>query len=171
MTRFLYIVVSHTPLWVWALLAYLVAKGLAQARDHRVPEWRVVLQPLAMGLFSFVSASTVFGWQAAAQPAWLGAAGFGFVVGSWQGWPRKVRALPEGGFAIGGSWIPLMLILAIFALRYVCATALAIAPTLTADTWFTAAACALYGLPAGLLSARARKVLGHAPSRPRWAIA
>lgn len=159
MSLFIVTVLTHTPIWVWCLLAALLALGLRQTRDHQVSRPRVLLQPLAMGAWSLASASSAFGWQLAVQPAWLAGAAAGFALNHWLGLPRRVQSLGNGRYAIGGSWTPLALILAIFVLRYAAAVALAMVPALAAVQAFEGIASLLYGLPIGLLAARAARVL------------
>ena len=159
MSLFITTVISRTPLWVWVLLAALVALGLMQARDHVLTRTRVLIQPIALGAMSFWSASSAFGWHALVQPTWLVGFALGFVLNQSLRLPRRVQAMPDGRFAVGASWVPLGLILAIFMMRYVGAVSLAVVPQLAALPLFAAAVSLLYGLPSGLLAARARRLL------------
>lgn len=166
MQSFIFAVITHTPPWVWGLLAALVVLGLLQTRDQVVSRPRVLALPLAMGLLSLCSCSLAFGMHASVQPLWLLGLALGVALNRPLGLPRQVHLLHDGRFAIGGSWAPLVLMLSIFALRYAVAATLAIAPRLAAEPAFAAAASLLYGLPAGLLAARAWRVLGLAAGRP-----
>ncbi len=159
MSQFIVSVVSHTPLWVWGLLAALVALGLSQARDHVLTAPRLLLQPLGMGAYAFFGATQAFGWHAGVQPLWLLGLALGFGLNHWLRLPRRMQALPDGRFAIGGSWTPLALILGVFLLRYGAAVAMALTPQLAHQPWFAALASAFYGLPIGVLAARAVRVL------------
>ncbi len=167
MSQFILSVVTHTPLWVWGLLAALVALGLSQSRDHVLTAPRLLLQPLGMGAFAFSGATQAFGWHAGVQPPWLLGVGLGFGLNHWLRLPRRMQALPDGRFAIGGSWTPLALILGVFMLRYVAAASMAVVPQLASQSLFAALASALYGLPIGVLAARAARVL----CLPRHAVA
>jgi hypothetical protein len=166
MSTFLFNVLTHTPPWVWVLLAALVTLGLMQTRDQIVSRARMLAQPLALGALSLWSASVAFGLHASVQAMWLLGLTLGVSASHVLGLPRRVRPLPDGRFAIGGSWTPLVLMLSIFALRYGVAASLAIAPRLVAEPAFAALASLCYGLPAGLLVARALHVRvqpGRAP--------
>src|SRR5439155_15157054 len=46
-------IVQHTPVWVWGLLAGLVALGVSQARDREVSLARITILPLVMLALSF----------------------------------------------------------------------------------------------------------------------
>ncbi len=159
MPHFLTAVFSNTPLWVWAILAALLALGVKQAQDHVVGRTRLLLQPLVLGALSVVSALGAFGLQPHTAGGWLIGALAGVLLNRMLGLPRRVQALPDGRFAIGGSWAPMVLLMAIFWLRYAVAVSLAMSPALRADTLFALLACALYGLASGLIGARAWRVL------------
>jgi hypothetical protein len=75
--------------------------------------------------------------------------------------PRRVQALADGRFAIGGSWAPMVLMLAIFLQRYTVGVAIAVVPAWAHNVDFALAASLLGGLPTGLLVARALRVLAH----------
>lgn len=159
MSTFLYTIVTHTPIWVWCLLAGLVALGLRQSRDQVLSLHRVLLLPAAMGAWAFFSATQAFGWHPATVAAWLTGLGLGYALNRWLMLPRRVQALADGRFAIAGSWAPLVLFLTIFITRYAVAASLAVVPELAMLPAFAGAACVFYGLPSGLLAARARRVL------------
>jgi hypothetical protein len=74
--------------------------------------------------------------------------------------PRRVSANADGSFTIGGSVAPLLLFMGVFLVRYVVNVALAIQPALSGNPEAAAAAAIAYGLTAGLLAARSRKIWG-----------
>ncbi len=164
MTTFIFSVFSHTPVWVWAVLGALGALGLQQARNHVLSRSRVLIQPLALSALSLFGASSAFGLHPVAQGGWLVGLLLGAALNQTLGLPRQVQVLADGRFAIGGSWVPMALLMLIFWLRYIVAVALVITPSLAGQTLFAAAACALYGAASGLFGARAWRVLRQAAS-------
>jgi hypothetical protein len=166
MSTFLTTVVTHTPLWVWGLLAGLVALGLRQSRDRVLSLRQVLLLPAAMGTWAFFSATQVFGGHLPTVAAWLAGLGLGYALNRWLMLPRRVQALADGRFAIDGSWAPMVLFLTIFMVRYAVSASLAVVPELATLPIFAAVACALYGLPSGLLAARAQRVLQARAQKP-----
>ena len=164
MTHFLITVFSNTPLWVWAILVALLALGFKQTRAHVVGRTRVLVQPLVLGTLSVLAATSAFGLQPNTAIGWLLGAVAGVLLNRLLGLPRQVQALPGGRFAIGGSWVTMVLLMAIFWLRYAVAVSLAMAPALRANTLFALAACALYGLASGVFGARAWQVLRTSPT-------
>ncbi len=158
MTPFALTILSHTPPWVWLILAALVALGLLQARDHVLSARRLLIQPLALAALSVQSALGAFGLQPLVAAGWLLGVVAGAVLNRWLGLPRQVRVLADGRFAIGGSWAPMALLMGIFWLRYAIAASLAMLPALANLPGFELAACAVYGLACGLFGARAWRV-------------
>lgn len=156
-------ILSHTPLWVWALLAALVALGLKQARDHVISRTGLLVLPLVLGLLSITAVGRAFGPHAAVLASWaLGLAG-GAAVFTLLRAPLRAEALSARRFRIGGSWLPMVLLLAVFTLRYVVSAALAVQPTLAQASGFALGASLLYGLFVGLFAGRAWRVLSLAP--------
>lgn len=164
MSTFLIAIVTRTPAWVWLVLAGLVMLGLLQARDHVVPRVRVVLQPVALGALSLWGVAGAFGLHAMVEGPWLAGWLLGLSATRVFHLPRQVQALPGGRFAIGGSWIPLAMLMAVFFMRYAVNVSIAIAPALKADAGFAAAVALLYGLPAGLIAGRALRILTQRPA-------
>ena len=169
MITLIFTVLSHTPLWVWALLAALVALGLLQARDHVLTRARVLAQPLALGALSLYGVSGVFGLHTLPLGGWLAGLALGAALARPLHLPGRVQALPDGRFSVGGSWAPLGLLMLIFWLRYAVAVALAMVPALAGQRGFVLAASLLYGLASGLFGARAWRVLQHRPAPGRAA--
>lgn len=158
--------ITHTPAWVWTLLAALVVLGLVQARERRAGMARIAALPAgmsALSLWSTVSAfgaSPQFGFVAA---TWLAAAAAAFVAVAPMAPPGGSRFDPATRtFTLPGSWAPMALILSLFALRYGVNVALALQPGLAADIAFTLPAAAAYGAFSGVFSGRAARVWGLA---------
>jgi hypothetical protein len=166
MTPFALSVLSHTPVWVWALLALLVALGLQQMRAQIVTRRRLLALPAGLAIYSLIGLLQTFGGHASSLLPWLAGAALGFALNRLWKLPRQVQALPDGRFRLGGSALPLTLFMVIFLLRYVLAVALNIEPDLAHAQTLVLPACLLMGLSVGLLAARAWRVLGNAPRRP-----
>ena len=159
MTQFALAILSHTPLWVWLILAALVALGLRQARNHRVPPARLWIQPVVLGGLSLAGTVSAFGAQALPLAGWLAGVLLGVAANQRLRLPRQVQLLPDGRLSIGGSWVPMVLLMLIFWLRYAVAVSLAVSPTLAAEPIFVGMAGALYGAASGLFGARAWQAL------------
>jgi hypothetical protein len=158
-TTMLIEIVRHTPGWVWALLAALLALGAALLRERRVSKARLFVLPvvlLALGLYSTTSVHppglALLGWAL----AWLVGIALGQRMPSPAGaaWDADGRAL-----RLPGSTLPLLLIVAVFTLRYAGNVALVMHPQ-----WREAASVALplaaaYGVIGGVLLGRVLALL------------
>ncbi len=74
---------------------------------------------------------------------------------------RPARLLGDGRLALKGDWLPLLLLVGIFAIRYAQGIALGIDPALAANTAFSLAGMVAAGLFAAMMVAR---VLGQLPA-------
>lgn len=108
-------ILVHTPLWVWALFAFVLYIGWQRTRDRVVPLWRLLLLP---GVLAIVSVS---GWFGAGSDG-LPAIGAGVVLGAGIGWllerPGATRRLSDNRVWLRGDWWSLLQIALILALRY-----------------------------------------------------
>ena len=149
-------IVQHTPAWVWGLLAALVALGLLQTRPRELSLTRVTVLPLVLAALSFSGVLSAFGHMPVALAAW--AAGLAAapalarkvvsVRGAW--WSPS-----RGRLHVPGSWLPLVLIVSLFALKYGAGVSLSLAPALASDASFAGLCSLAYGTFSGLFLARA----------------
>ena len=153
-------IVTHTPAAVWAVLAVLVLLGLRQTRTQKMSAGRTWLVPLLVGGASLAGALRGFAGagELLTGASWVAGAALGFLSNRSLDLPRRVSANADGSFTIGGSIAPLFLFVGVFMIRYVVNVALAIAPALGHNPAAAAAAAIAYGLTAGLLAARSRKI-------------
>jgi hypothetical protein len=121
---------------------------------------RVWIVPAVVGTASLASA--LHGFADAGElltgACWAAGAAAGMLSNRALDLPRRVAANPDGSFTIGGSIAPLLLFVGVFMVRYGVNVALAIQPSLGSNAAAAAAAALAYGLPAGLLAARSRKI-------------
>lgn len=148
-------IVQHTPFRVWFILAGLVALGLSQTRTRELSLMRVTVLPFVLLALSLVGVANAFGVMPAALGTWLAGVTAALVL------PRRLLtargaswSVATGRLHVPGSWLPLVLILGSFAIKYVAGASLAIHPSLASDTTF-AALCSLgFGSFSGLFLAR-----------------
>ena len=153
-------IIDHTPTSVWAVLAVLVLVGLRQTRTQTLSGGRVWLVPLVAGAASLLGA--LHGFAGAGEvltgACWAIGAALGFAANRSLDLPRRVVANADGSFTIGGSLAPLVVLVTIFLVRYATNVALAIQPSLGNSPAAAAIVAIAYGLTAGLLAARSRKI-------------
>ena len=161
-------IVQHTPAWVWGLLSVLIAFGLWQTRDREMSLLRVTILPLAMIALSMSGVLRSFGHAPVALGGW--AAGVGAALAfarrtvSMRGatWSAQTATL-----RVPGSWLPLALIVGLFAVKYVVGVELAMHPGLAADGAFAGPCSLAYGGFSGVFLARGMSLrsLARRPSR------
>jgi hypothetical protein len=139
-------ILSHTPLYVWAILAFLVQRGLTAMRDRDVEVRRLVLIPAVMLVLSLQDMNAKFGLGGWALAAWaIGAAGMALLAGL-AGASRIEAGTMPGWVRVRGSGLPLVMMMAVFFTKYVASVTLSVAPQLRHDTVFACAVCVLFGV-------------------------
>ena len=135
---------THTPIYVWAILAFLLWRGVVELRDREIAARRIVVLPLVMLVLSLQDIWSKFGFDAHFLGAWLlGGAVTGLLA--WKFSRSRVAAgTAPGRVLVRGSVVPLVVMLAIFATKYVTSVALAVQPSLAGQ--LAPVICAVYGL-------------------------
>ena len=155
-------ILEHTPRWVWLLLAVLIAAGVAQAQPRRVSPTRLVVLPALLATLSllgvalgFVGAAALAGWALGLAAA----TSIGLALGA----PAAARWHAAGRrLDVPGSWLPLALMLGIFATKFVVGVLVALTPALRHEAAFAGAVGLAYGAFSGLFLGRAFALLALA---------
>lgn len=149
-------IVQHTPTWVWGLLAGLLALGWMQTQDREMTLTRITVLPLVMLALSFSGVVSTFAHATLAIVAWAAGVAAALLAGH-----RFVRvrgaswSASTGRVHVPGSWLPMVLIVALFMIKYGVGVALAMDHSLSAEPAFGAACGLAYGTFSGLFAARA----------------
>lgn len=147
-------ILTHTPVYVWAILAFLVWRGVAEMRERELAPQRLFILPLVMLALSFQDIAARLGTGAMVVAAWSA----GCVLASLLTWrlarPRILAARQAGRVRVRGSRLPLALMMAIFAVKYATGVALALQPQLAQQLAVALAIGALYGVFNGVFLGR-----------------
>lgn len=149
-------ILRGTPVWVWGLLAGLLALGASQLRERTASLARVSILPVAMALFSVSGTWSALGASphaAGAIVAWLAAAGLTFALLATRR-PAAQFDPVRRTFRLPGSAVPLLLIVGIFLVKYVVGVELTMAPRLADGTQYALTVAALYGAFTGVFVGR-----------------
>lgn len=146
-------IITHTPFWVWPVLALLIVIGLKRTQDRTVSAPRLVLMPLIiLGLA---------GWNLAGLGGSLAAMaglGIGIVAGTGAGLALESRAgatqVRRGLVHLRGDWVSFFVLLAIFATRYVTTVVSIAAPAIASGDTFHFVTALLSGFFAFLTLSR-----------------
>jgi hypothetical protein len=149
-------ILSHTPVWVWAVLALLLALGWTQTRERRVAPRRLLLLPLVLLGLGLWSMAPGFVAVPASAVSWLLALGTALALTRGQRPPVGARWLAaEQRLLLPGSWLPMGLILVIFSMRYVSNVGMALHPAWRNAPALLLPMAALYGALSGFFLGRA----------------
>lgn len=148
-------ILQHTPHWVWWLLAALVSLGVLQSKPQQRTLRNATAIPIAMAALSFYGVVSVFAAQSLALVAWAAAMFAAFLISHGFGIGSKVRWLAaEQRLLVPGSWIPLMMFLGLFIIKFGANVMLAMHPDLNADLQFAVCVSLVYGAFSGIFVAR-----------------
>jgi hypothetical protein len=148
-------IISHTPLYVWGILALLVSRGVAASKEREMSIGKLAILPIAMLALSVVGIDNAFGFDGAAAAVWLVA----LAAGAALGWrtidaAKTVACRDRASIVQGGSWLPLVLMMGVFCTKYAVGVMVAMSPALRHALPFVIASCALYGMFSGLFAGR-----------------
>jgi hypothetical protein len=161
-------ILSHTPLYVWAILALLVWRGASALHEREISVRKLCIMPLVMLLLSLQDIGAKFGFGAAEVLAWIAGAGAGVLLAWRFGAARVSAGSVPGSVRVAGSPLPLIMMMAVFFTKYLASVLLAVQPGLRRDTVFTVAVCALFGVFNGCFGAGlARALRAAAPAGTR----
>ena len=134
-------IVSHTPLWVFAIFAYVAVRTLRATRER------------SGGLVSLLAIPVLFvGWGISGlftrhhvtvpiAALWLAFAAFGALLTGWAGRPTVLEVDREKGrLRLAGSWGPFVRVMAVFTAKYTLGVLTAIRPDLGESLAFADAA-------------------------------
>ncbi len=153
-------ILSHTPLWVWAILTGLLWLGLVQTMPRRARLRRVILLPLAMTGLSLYGTLSSFGHMPTSWIMWAGAACMTLLWVASSAFPAGIQYdAARQVFSLPGSWVPLGLMMAIFLTKYTVGVMLAMQPALAHDTAVAAIAASLHGALSGIFLGRMARLL------------
>ncbi|RQO56357.1 hypothetical protein DBR47_17685 [Paucibacter sp. KBW04] len=154
-------ILGHVPLWVWAILALLLALGLKQSRDQHLPRARLALLPMIWLAYGVWGVHSAFGASAHTLLAWALALIVSLKLMRELGAPAGSRFdSASQQFFVPGSWLPLAVMLSLFCAKFALGLSLALRPELAANSVVAMGFSALFGALSGCLLGRARNILG-----------
>ncbi len=138
-------IISHTPIYVWAILAFLVYRGVLATREREMAFKKLFIIPAVMLVLSLQDIARKFGLDGLPMAAWAaGALAAGTLVWQFSGARIAAGSAPDT-VRVRGSWAPLAMMMAIFMTKYATAVIMAIQPQLAGNMAFMLAVCALFG--------------------------
>jgi hypothetical protein len=153
-------IVSSTPLWVWALLLALSCLGASQIVSRAPSRARVVRISILMAAFSLYGTISAFGADLQVLTCWLAAAGavaWGVLRIPLAGGTRYLAE--TRAFEVPGSWVPLALMLGIFAVKYLAGVLIGMQVPVVRAALFGPMLGVVYGAVSGVFLGRAGRLI------------
>lgn len=145
----------QTPWWVYVLFIYLVQRGISASKSQVISIKKLIILPVVFIALSIHTLVTAFHVNAAAILVWFASIITGSVIG-WLLICRHQFKVDKKKLLIllPGSWMTLILILAIFVSKYYFGYQLGSDPALANQTNFEFSMLAISGVCTGLFVGR-----------------
>ena len=153
-------IIANTPKWVWLILIALTVYGKYLSKDQLVHEKMLFILPFVMIYMGLSGISSAFSETLLASTIWLS----GIVLSCTLLYFLKLPAIgqyniKDKAFKIFGSWVPYMIMLAIFCTKYVIGVATAMQLPLLETALFVSIISFLYGTFSGVFIYRTFSLL------------
>ena len=143
-------ILKHTPIWVYVLFFLLLYIGINNLKSREIRVQTLFIAPLLILLLSIAGVASSFNVSFASVSSWTA----GFLLGL--GLMRLIFK-PEGvkfllthrKILVPGSWLPLVMMMAIFFVKYAVGVILARNPEEAFDLAFIIPVCLAYGVFSG----------------------
>ena len=147
---------QHIPTWVFGIFFGLLALGVAQSFPRSLTLRRSAILPIALVGLSLAGVLSSFGQVPAALLAWaLGLAGTVAALHGRVDTTAVHYSAATQRFQMPGSWLPLALMMGLFAIKFGVGMALALQPELRGSLGFALVISAAYGVFSGVFLGRA----------------
>ena len=148
-------ILIHTPKWVFALFALLLALGIQQLFNRRVSLARATMMPVALAALSVAGVFSAFGGAPAALAVWALATVAVAAAALRRPLPASTRFdASTRSFQVAGSALPMALMMGIFCTKYAVGVGIALHPELALNPGFALVISTLYGAFSGIFAAR-----------------
>lgn len=158
-------ILRGTPVWVFPLFLGLIFLGYLQSKPRDLPPVRLAILPVALAALSLSRVLSAFGAEPLALAAWAAGTAAALLLNSRLKQPAGARwSAASGTFHVPGSWVPMVLIMAVFFARYALAVSLAMKPDFVHSAAFASASSFGFGMLSGMFMARAWWIWSQRPT-------
>lgn len=149
-------ILQHTPTWVYGLLFALIALGVSHSFPRTVTLRRSAVLPLILVGVSLMGVIGTFDRQPVALLAWLMAlCCTAFMLHGRVDTSAVRYSSVTQQFQMPGSWVPMVLMLGLFSLKFAVGVTLASLPQTRESASFALTVSAAYGVFSGIFLGRA----------------
>ena len=137
---------THTPLFVWAILAFLIFRGVVAMRDRAMELRKLFIIPAVM--LAMTLQDLLLRWSFGALPllAWAGGALCVTLLMLALSRPRVIAGMAPGTLLLRGSRAPLAMMLVVFVAKYAAIVSSVMHPQLRHDALFAVGFSAMCGV-------------------------
>ncbi|MCJ8297900.1 MAG: hypothetical protein MJK13_03050 [Pseudomonadales bacterium] len=154
-------ILKHTPIWVFGLLVFLLILGLQQSRDRTVKKFLILPLPVGMVFLSYFGVFSSFGLSPISTGLWLAAlVSIACLFAKYFPLKGVEFSTATASFSIPGSWVPLVLMMAIFFSKYLVAFLNALHASFAMSSGFMILCCIVYGAFSGVFVGRTVSMWG-----------
>lgn len=158
-------ILTHTPVYVWLILAVLIYRGIVASRTREFAVRQLFIIPVVMLALSLQDIGGKFGFAWIPLSSWACGAALVTLLFWKYGTPGSTAGALPGTVRVFGSWVPLAMMMAIFFTKYALAVTLVIRPQLSQDLRFSVIVCTLLGLFSGYFLGGLGRNLKSLPAR------
>lgn len=147
--------ISQTPIWVFTIFVILLLLGFIQSKERIVKIKSIFILPTAMIVFSFFGVYSAFGFTLSNISFWTAGLILPLIFGIKLSHPKLVNFSEEHNkLTIPGSWVPFILMMAIFFTKYFVAYSIARELAIVNEFMFVVTISILYGVFSGIFLSR-----------------
>jgi hypothetical protein len=147
-------ILTHTPIHVWLILAFLFWRGVLEMREREIAVRRLCVLPSVMLGLSLLDIVQKFGAGMWALGTWAVAGAAAVLLARRFGRDRIAPGAAPDRVRVHGSAAPLALMMAIFLVKYATSVLLAMQPQIAHQLAASVAICCVFGVFNGLLIGR-----------------
>lgn len=146
----LFIIISHTPFWVWILLIFLIKRGIGISEDRQINIPKSFIVPTVFIFLGLEKIATKFLYSAFDFVVYLLLVPFGIVIGYIIYKKNQRYFLHQGELYKRKCYLPLIIILVNFMVKYILNVAIGINPSFISNFEFNICYSIICGLSVGL---------------------
>ena len=155
-------ILAGTPKWVFVVFFVLLWYGCMQSETREAGKPRVLMLPIIMTILSLGGVLSSFGAGVVHLLSWLAGFVLSIAINRVVRAPAGVRFDPTTRkFHLPGSWIPLLLMMAIYFSKYVVGATTALRPDIAHSIEFAVVLSLIFGVLSGGFFARFLQIWSH----------
>lgn len=156
----LFDILKGTPLWVWAVFIYLLIMGFQASKKRTILIARLPISPCIFIVWSLSSMHSKYGLNSLSLSLWLITCILGILLGFYVLQKETITINRENSSVqLSGSYIPLILAISFFAIKYIIGATYALQPAFKINPLFFGTDIVVSGVISGVSWGRLIKIM------------